>query len=55
MMKPITCGKWADKDLADLRKLVNLTVYWISSEILTRELEASMPDPKKDADAKATE
>ena len=47
--------KWEDKDITDLKKLVDLTVYWVSSEILTRELEASMPDPTKDADPKAAE
>ena len=39
--------KWETKDLGDLKKLIDLTVFWVSSEILTRELEASMPDPKK--------
>jgi hypothetical protein len=38
---------WEDKDLSDLKKLIDLTLYWIGAEILTRELEASMPDPKK--------
>jgi hypothetical protein len=38
--------KWATKDLSDLKKLIDLTVHWVSSAILTRELEASMPDPK---------
>ncbi len=39
--------KWENKELSDLKKLVELTVYWVASDILTRELEASMPDPKK--------
>lgn len=39
--------KWVNKDLSDLKKMIDLTVHWISSEILTAELEASMPDPKK--------
>ena len=38
--------KWEDKDLNDLKKLIDLTVYWVSAEILTRELAVSMPDPK---------
>jgi hypothetical protein len=38
---------WEDKDLSDLKKLIDLTLYWIGAEILTRELEASMPDRKK--------
>ena len=38
--------KWEGKDIEDLKKLIDLTLYWIASEILTRELEVSMPDPK---------
>jgi hypothetical protein len=38
--------KWGDKDLSDLKKLIDLTVYWILSEMLTRELETSMPEPE---------
>jgi hypothetical protein len=38
--------KWEDKDLSDLKKLIDLTIYWVSSELLTEELKASMPDPK---------
>ena len=38
--------KWEEKDLSDLKKLIDLSLYWVSSEILTRELEKSMPDPK---------
>jgi len=36
--------KWDGKDIGDLKKLIDLTVYWVSSEILTRQLEKSMPD-----------
>jgi hypothetical protein len=36
--------KWEDEDIGDLKKLIDLTLYWVSSEILTRDLEASMPD-----------
>jgi hypothetical protein len=39
--------RWENKDLTDLKKLIELTVHWISSEILTAELEVSMPDSKK--------
>jgi hypothetical protein len=35
--------KWPDKDLSDLKKLIDLTLHWISADILTRELELSMP------------
>lgn len=37
--------KWPEKDLTDLKNLIELTIHWISSEILTRELETSMPAP----------
>ncbi len=36
--------KWEDKDLADLKKLIRLTVNWVESEILTSDLETSMPE-----------
>lgn len=36
--------KWEDKDLADLKKLIRLTVNWVESEILTSDLEISMPE-----------
>lgn len=36
--------KWEDKDVDDLKKVIDLTLHWISSEILTRELEVSMPE-----------
>ena len=38
--------KWEDKDLNDLKKLIDLTVHWVSAEILTGELAVSMPEPK---------
>lgn len=41
--------KWADKDLSDLKLLLDLTIHWIAAEILTKKFEASMPDPKKAA------
>jgi len=46
--------KWAEKDVGDLKKLIDLTLHWVSAEILTGQLEASMPDPKTTA-AKAAE
>jgi len=41
--------KWADKDVGDLKKLIELTLHWVSVEILTGDLERSMPDPKTTA------
>jgi hypothetical protein len=38
--------KWEDKDLKDLKLLIDLTLHWITAELLTEELEKSMPDPK---------
>lgn len=48
--------KWETKDLSALKKLIDLTVHWISQDILTREFETSMPHsgPAK-AEAKAGE
>jgi hypothetical protein len=34
--------KWADKDMEDLKILIELTVRWIESELLTRQYEKSM-------------
>lgn len=45
--------KWPDKDLSDLKKLIDLTLHWISADILTRELELSMP-PKLENPPKPT-
>ncbi len=36
--------KWEDKDMKDLKILIELTVRWIESELLTREYEKSMSD-----------
>jgi Domain of unknown function (DUF4145) len=36
--------KWEDKDLLDLKKLIRLTVIWVESEILTSDLQNSMPE-----------
>ena len=46
--------KWEDKDLKDLKKLIDLTAYRVSAEILTGELAASMPDPKTAAKGRET-
>ena len=40
--------KWPDKDLSDLKKLIDLTLHWFSADILTRELELSMPPLPED-------
>lgn len=37
--------KWEDKDLADLKALIDLTVHWISMDRLSDEVIADMPDP----------
>lgn len=39
--------KWEDKDLQELKKLIQLTSYWIQSEHLTSEVASSMPAGKK--------
>ncbi len=36
--------KWEDKDLLDLKKLIKLTVNWVESEIITADLNSSMPE-----------
>jgi hypothetical protein len=36
--------KWEEKDLKDLKTLLDLTVHWISADLLTIELAESMPD-----------
>ena len=36
--------KWEGKKLEDLKKLIDLTLYWIESEILTESFEVDMPD-----------
>ena len=36
--------KWEDKDINDLKILIELTVKWIESELLTRQYENSMSD-----------
>jgi hypothetical protein len=34
--------KWTDKDLKDLKRLIGLSVHWISAEILTEQYEENM-------------
>lgn len=36
--------KWVDKDLFDLKQLIDLVVYWIESSIITENLKKDMPD-----------
>ncbi|MBE7635151.1 DUF4145 domain-containing protein [Tenacibaculum finnmarkense genomovar ulcerans] len=36
--------KWEDKDLNDLKKLIDLTVHWIEMEKLTESFENEMPE-----------
>ncbi|MCW3087660.1 MAG: hypothetical protein JWQ78_1046, partial [Sediminibacterium sp.] len=36
--------KWQDKDLKDLKLLINLTINWIEMELLTEELILDMPE-----------
>lgn len=39
--------KWNDKDLKDLKKLIDLTVHWIEAEALTEQLLEDMPEEGK--------
>jgi len=39
--------KWEDKDVKDLKSLIDLTVYWIDSEETTKAVLADMPERKK--------
>ncbi|NGT51777.1 DUF4145 domain-containing protein [Clostridium perfringens] len=34
--------KWKDKDINDLKKMIDLTVYWIAYELKTEEYEEIM-------------
>ena len=38
--------KWEDKDLQDLKALLELTLHWIQSEYLTKKILAEMPEDK---------
>ena len=37
---------WADKDVSDLKKLIDLTVRWIENEVETAKLLEDMPEPE---------
>src|SRR5260370_22941174 len=39
--------KWEDKDLEDLKKLIQLTVHWIEMEEMTTSVVEEMPEGKK--------
>jgi hypothetical protein len=39
--------KWEDKDLNDMKNLIQLTCYWIQSEHLTNAAAVGMPVGKK--------
>lgn len=39
--------RWEDKDLSDLKRLIELTVRWIQMEEMTKEALADMPTGKK--------
>lgn len=39
--------RWGDKDLNDLKRLIDLTSHWIEAEHLTEEAKTSMPHPGK--------
>jgi len=39
--------KWVDKDLEDLKKLIELTVHWIQMEELTETVLKEMPEGRK--------
>jgi hypothetical protein len=39
--------KWEDKDLQDMKNLIQLTCYWIQSEHLTSAAALEMPQGKK--------
>lgn len=36
--------QWIDKDLRDMKTLIELTIHWIEMELLTKEFESSMPE-----------
>lgn len=39
--------KWADKDIADLKKLLEITLYWLSAHLASKRLMDDMPEPSK--------
>ena len=38
--------KWVDKDVQNLKSLIDLTIRWIESEIETKQLLTEMPENK---------
>jgi hypothetical protein len=40
--------EWEDKDIEDLKQLMQLTIFWVSSSLLTEKLKAEMSRPAKD-------
>ncbi|GAA4448677.1 hypothetical protein GCM10023189_06890 [Nibrella saemangeumensis] len=36
--------KWEGKNIADLKKLIDLTLHWIEAEVLTESFSDEMPD-----------
>jgi hypothetical protein len=36
--------KWENKDISDLKKLINLACHWIASHLITKEYLISMPE-----------
>jgi len=39
--------EWGDKDLQDLKKVIDLVVYWIEYMVRTKQLVEDMPEKKK--------
>lgn len=37
--------RWQDKDIADLKKLMKLTTYWIAMDVTAEQVIMEMPDP----------
>src|SRR5262249_28275114 len=40
--------KWEQKDLSDLKKLIDVTIHWIEMDELTTEMMKDMPEPEKE-------
>jgi hypothetical protein len=43
--------KWEEKDVQDLKELIDLTIHWIEIERATQDVELDMPDSTKKAAA----
>jgi hypothetical protein len=39
--------RWVDKDVTDLKTLINLALHWIEAEHLTEQALSSMPELRK--------